>query len=687
MAYTSKYTGEQIEELLGKIENFDPESGGGGDVTPVPLYAEVTYEELKVLRDNKQLEAGMKYRITDFVSETSMTGTRSANHPFDLIVTALSSDSLSEIASAIRHDGDTHFENADLGAWTVYYCLDNDKQRFPWAKADVPASPQKWSCDWGILESRLDNNASTNYKTVAVDGRTYYLYRPDDPSSHLEDYTFEARSGEAIVIDSTEGFIYKSDSAPYYDEWEEYWYWDGVSSIEVYTADGHYVTTLSADYDGVFVDTSDEMWEYPISFSPTPKETEDGGYEYSPNQDEVNSWWDGVYGGSIELFDSERIDGSDSSLYYAFDSVLDRYGVYVSCVYSDRTEKLYYYYEGDESYDFDYVNYSPYTEAVRGGTGVIYRLIDEYENDLPYDFKGIQIQYGESWYYPFHNEASATNSDLSLSGKCAHNRVNPYRKVAASDQPTMSAIPQVIFCITGTAPYGVFYNEVLNPIQSGLIKAGRNIAGNRWLPVNEYSPILSLYAILPNREAAGGAFCGNTFIGGAKKITITSSSDSATFMMNTVKLNNGTSYEFNFIGPAFNRNLFDFSIARSSADIDCGAIQDCVVVDYGVVSSGAKGGVKFNGTLSHSNIKMFDLLTISYGNTTSSNSPLRFLDIDARGWSATTLTIPTTFKANASYEWKVAKDSNGNIKQWCEADMLNQVSAIETKLKEYHPEE
>jgi hypothetical protein len=92
-----------------------------------------TWAELKALRDEAKLNAGTFYRITDYVTTTTQEETKSANHPFDVIVLALSENTLCEDAKAILHEGDTYFAYSDLSAWELKYCLDNDKTRFAWA--------------------------------------------------------------------------------------------------------------------------------------------------------------------------------------------------------------------------------------------------------------------------------------------------------------------------------------------------------------------------------------------------------------------------------------------------------------------------------------------------------------------------------------------------------------------------
>ena len=92
------------------------------------LGTEVTYEQLKSLRDNNSLTPGRQYRITDFVTTTTQEDTQSAGHPFDIIVTATSSNTLSEDAKAIQHVGDTYFANSDLAAWELKYEMDESDQ-------------------------------------------------------------------------------------------------------------------------------------------------------------------------------------------------------------------------------------------------------------------------------------------------------------------------------------------------------------------------------------------------------------------------------------------------------------------------------------------------------------------------------------------------------------------------------
>ena len=109
------------------------ESAGGG----APMI-NITYANLVELRNNSKLIAGMQYRITDYVTTTAQENTRSAGHQFDVIVLALSENTLAEEAYAIQsaRDTDGYFANSNLAAWQIWYSLDNDAERFAWADTE-----------------------------------------------------------------------------------------------------------------------------------------------------------------------------------------------------------------------------------------------------------------------------------------------------------------------------------------------------------------------------------------------------------------------------------------------------------------------------------------------------------------------------------------------------------------------
>ena len=663
MAYKSKYTGEQIEELLGKIENFDPEQGGGGgDVTPVPLYAEVTYEELKALRDNKQLEAGMKYRITDFVTETKQTNTRSAKHPFDVIVTALDAATLSEEAMAIPHEGDTYFRYANLASWKIWYSLDNNSSKYSWVqKNDIP---QKWSTQWGVLEEKYDDADSENYDIVTVDGVEKYIYRPSSPNNYLEGKTLYKRVLVGQVTDPND-LIYESDSAPWEEE-EDSWWWEDMGDITVYTASGDYITTLRNEY-GTFYDVRDNDYRCGIYFDPNAEEVDMDVYHFTPTSG-IEDWWYEFQGGIANVYDNIPYEGSTDSFYYAFDSKLPKANIDVEEAYFDGSI----YVCSDDI--IDTVTYSPY----QGFKGVIYRMIDEYGNDLPYDFKNIQFYWNGSWSYTFGrvNEASISSS---AGTQCFGNVVSHNSKTLlplvcwgnVTQNRIKGEYTEIYFSGSAT------YNDLVFTAASKL-NAKANFDGNQ--------------LAIDRDITTNGVFSKNRAV-----------------YMYTPLVTTGTIYACQF----------DVN-SRSSTPltINVGRMNDCIVNGCGTFSikstSGSTTGYLFSSTINlgvgGSNV------TLKTSKTTSMSNRIEGVFLNAFNWGTSEKSIDISdFSLNSACPLHIALSRGGVVVMWNDADIPNRVSSnsqsisenlssieniessieniesrienIEEKINEYHPEE
>lgn len=146
------------------------------------LFENIKWKNLKYKRDNNQLAPGTFYRITDYITTTSQENTASAGHSFDVIVLALSENTLSEEAYAIQSDRDTerYFANCNLAAWKLWYCLDNDTTRFAWADTDngtgvIYRMIDEWGNDCpydfkNITFTRYELIAPEEYKAVDIFG-------------------------------------------------------------------------------------------------------------------------------------------------------------------------------------------------------------------------------------------------------------------------------------------------------------------------------------------------------------------------------------------------------------------------------------------------------------------------------------------------------------------------------------
>lgn len=95
------------------VEHWDNE----GDISKhlaSEEYTKISYFELKKLKERNELLIGHKYRITDYEFTTTVSDTKSAKHPFDIVVEAVDVNKFSEDAKAMVREGDTYFEDCNL---------------------------------------------------------------------------------------------------------------------------------------------------------------------------------------------------------------------------------------------------------------------------------------------------------------------------------------------------------------------------------------------------------------------------------------------------------------------------------------------------------------------------------------------------------------------------------------------
>lgn len=165
----------------------------------------ITWLDLKQLRDNSQLIPGMKYRIIDYVTTTIAPGTVSALHPFDVVVTALDESHLSEEASALPREGDTYFDDENLQAWKIWYCLDNDSNRFSWAGeiySEVEVIRSDLYKEYGAGKALYKGNISHNGKYTPV-----YVISSDTATSGVgfDDWVGVICNGSSIECEVRNG--------------------------------------------------------------------------------------------------------------------------------------------------------------------------------------------------------------------------------------------------------------------------------------------------------------------------------------------------------------------------------------------------------------------------------------------------------------------------------------------------
>ena len=170
------------------VGGVDYELGGSGSAQVL----ETTYAQLKELVDSSGLTPGNRYRITDFVSIFN-ENVKSANHPFDLIVTASSVNTFYPKAEAAKHEGDDYFVNCDLSAWEIWYDFNNDTSKYYFANENTGK---------GFIYRMIDeNNNDVNYdfKNLLMTIKPPYFHS-----------AFESNEGEVYLYT----FSYIEDITP-----------------------------------------------------------------------------------------------------------------------------------------------------------------------------------------------------------------------------------------------------------------------------------------------------------------------------------------------------------------------------------------------------------------------------------------------------------------------------------------
>ena len=199
---------EEVEEINEKIDNLPQ----GASMTPI------TYADLVNLRDNGELVAGSYYRITDYITTTAQENTQSACHPFDVIVLALSENTIAEEAYAIQsaRDTDGYFANSNLAAWKLWYSLDNNAERFAWA-SNVDCIINEDGNKFLRYPSRDTTNNGTSFCAWYNDNESVLVYTDSSYPMGGElvyDENFEEDWYIQEVLSKGKGVIYRM-----IDEW------------------------------------------------------------------------------------------------------------------------------------------------------------------------------------------------------------------------------------------------------------------------------------------------------------------------------------------------------------------------------------------------------------------------------------------------------------------------------------
>ena len=388
------------------------------DIKPPMAY--VTWAELKELRDSSQLVPGRFYRITDYQCTTIQENTRAMDHQFDIIVQALSENELSENASADYHEGDTYFSKT------------------------TPS---------GIIDSNI---ISEQTETILEDGQVewvYSIYEDYDGQNGYDDMI--PRKSDAFVafdfLENNNGIIvpvlYKNDTSTdengepiygiddidyqdqffyvgeetidgvVYDKWRKIedsentsFAWDSVSKQYALTnkivGEGLLIEATFT-YQGITREKIANLNAWQLKYC-LDNDTNRFAWADNISQFIVNlnsRFSEGALltrQPSMDTFlgDSELVD-----YFYAWGTQADANdGDSANLIYS-KTENLV---TGDIVWNA-WDNTFETVIVITGGKGVIYYMKDEWNNEVPYDFKNIIF----IDYYTFNGYDSIDDASLS----------------------------------------------------------------------------------------------------------------------------------------------------------------------------------------------------------------------------------------------------------------------------------
>ena len=314
---------------LGKYDELRPQ------VKPV----KATYKEMTEMRDQGKLIPGQYYQITDYVTtvnEPLNPNARSAGHPFDILVRADSATVLNEQAWAVRHDGDTYFNDARLEAWELKYRLDNVQ----WSKqtgtyvtdeengytflliGEITLSGHTYKLLQGFGMYVEDWSDYALMETVA-EGETIYCYYgdpedfdPEEPevvgtASGVEEMT-EAGKGTITWMKDEWG-----NEAGYDFKNVQFKRWKVTDELERENINGHYIGILNnlSDNKQSIEDESDFIWCYTFA---TPIDGSQDTSDFSLRGDHCfnNRFFPQYSAGSPVLYDNVMLAFAEGSTFY-----------------------------------------------------------------------------------------------------------------------------------------------------------------------------------------------------------------------------------------------------------------------------------------------------------------------------------------------------------------------------------
>lgn len=286
---------------------------------------EVTHAELKTMRDNGKLTAGALYRITDYQCTTTQENTRSAGHQFDIVLLALSENKLAEEGWAMEHPTDVY--DVTFGDGVTKKCYLNILNQNLAYIIDVATSLGTDVYTVNIDEySELKTDEEN--KTAIASIPSEFLTQENLPYNYFQNSNLSAWKVWYCLDNDKSRFAWADDSVDN----------GNIGNLTYYDNIGH------MEYECVRYAESDEV----------------------VNNIKYYGWRYYDSGSYSEWFTTDETQVNSNLFYKDGNNFIEENGVRV-------------------------VTYVAPTigTGLPNGRGVIYRLIDEWGNDVPYDFKNI----------------------------------------------------------------------------------------------------------------------------------------------------------------------------------------------------------------------------------------------------------------------------------------------------------
>ena len=208
------------------------------------------------------------------------------------------------------------------------------------------------------------------------------------------------------------------------------------------------------------------------------------------------------------------------------------------------------------------------------GKGVIYRMIDEFDNDIPYDFKNIQFKHPKDtttypyYYYTFASGNVEDNTDCSINIACVcySNTIKNNLLMEGINEPPMM-LNQIIFigaiCVSNTFGYDCNSNSFGD--FCGYNTFGNTCSGNTFGDGCYSNTFGNMYA----NNTFGDGCQSNTFGNDCGSNTFGNSFIGNTFGKDCTDNTFGNNCQSNILGNGFQYNTFGTNCQSNTFGKDC----------------------------------------------------------------------------------------------------------------------